>query len=121
MVAGGGAGRATGLLAQTVGGSTGSAGAARGSPETRAAESSWSESAIPTIARCVEGVEATEPARGCDLVHDVAGWVAVAVGALQPPARRGSGQSGGESNTRGSGRADRVLREYARAADGSEQ
>src|SRR5207244_7744380 len=95
------------------------AGAAHGSSATSTAESSRGAPAVATIGGVDGGLEATEPARRSDAVHDVAGGLAVAAGALQPAAGRGSWESGSEPDAVGSGRADRVLREHAGAADGS--
>ena len=98
VAAGRSAGRATGILAPTVSGSTGSAGVADGSSATGAAESSRGASAFPTGSGVDGRLEAVEPARRSDAVHDVAGRLAVTAGALQPAGGRGGGHSGSESH-----------------------
>src|SRR3981081_301702 len=96
MAARSGVGRAIGILARAVARAAG-AGFADRSPATAAAELSRSAAELPAGGRVDRKSEATEPARGSDVVHDLAGGLSNPASSLQWPGRHRGGDTDSES------------------------
>ena len=81
------------------------AGVADGPAATDSAELSWGHICSGDFVQPERAVEATEPARRSDVVHDVAGGLQGIAVALHGTSGDRGGNAGGEPATAGSGRA----------------
>ena len=111
--------RAAGVLARAAGGSAAGAGAADGPAAAGGADYRGAQLQLTLSAELTRELKELSQQRGRDAVHDAAGGVPGAAGALHAGRQDMVVGTPIANGTRGEiGRADRVLRQHAGAADG---